>query len=100
MKDWEHKVERIGNQNYPKAARRKGASATLTMDVGIQADGGIYSIRISKSSGIKALDDEAKRIVRLSAPFAALPKELLEEVDVLVIRRKWKFPDKSGMVIQ
>lgn len=100
MKDWEHKVERTGNLNYPEAARKKGSFTTLTMDVGIQADGGIYSIRISKSSGIKALDDAAKRIVRLSAPFAALPKELLEEVDVLVIRRKWKFPDKSGMVIQ
>ncbi len=97
MKDWENKVERTGNLNYPEIARQKGFSGTLTMDVGIRADGTIYSMRITRSSGIKALDDAAKRIVRLSAPFAELPAEILQEVDVLVIRRVWKFSDESGM---
>ncbi len=97
MKDWENKVERTGNLNYPEVARQKGFSGTLTMDVGIRADGTIYSMRITRSSGIKALDDAAKRIVRLSAPFAELPAEILQEVDVLVIRRVWKFSDESGM---
>ncbi len=97
MKDWENKVERTGNLNYPEVARKKGFSGTLTMDVGIKADGSIYSMRITKSSGIKALDDAAKRIVRLSAPFAALPAELLQELDVLIIPRVWKFSDESGM---
>lgn len=67
------------------------------MNVGINADGSIYSIRITKSSGITALDDAAKRIVRLSAPFAALPADLLKELDVLAIPRVWKFSDESGM---
>jgi protein TonB len=97
MKDWENKVERTGNLNYPEIARKKGFSGTLTMDVGIKADGSIYSMRITKSSGIKALDDAAKRIVRLSAPFAALPTDILQELDVLVITRVWKFSDESGM---
>lgn len=97
MKDWENKVERTGNLNYPEVARQKGFSSTLTMDVGIKADGSIYSMRITKSSGNPALDDAAKRIVRMSAPFAALPAELLEELDVLVITRVWKFSDESGM---
>ncbi len=97
MKDWENKVERTGNLNYPEIARQQGFSGTLTMDVGINPDGTIYSMRITKSSGIKALDDAAKRIVRLSAPFAELPAELLQEVDILVIRRVWKFSDESGI---
>jgi len=97
MKDWENKVERTGNLNYPEIARKKGFSGTLTMDVGIRPDGTIYSMRITKSSGIKALDDAAKRIVRLSAPFAEHPAELLQEVDILVIRRVWKFSDESGI---
>ncbi len=97
MKDWENKVERTGNLNYPEVARKKGFSGTLTMDVGIKADGSIYSMRITKSSGNQALDDAAKRIVRMSAPFAALPAELLEELDILVITRVWKFSDESGM---
>ncbi len=98
MKDWERKVERTGNMNFPEVARIKGFSGTLTMDVGIDANGNIYSIRISKSSGIKALDDAAKRIVRLSAPFSALPKELLEELDILVIPRVWSFSNETGVV--
>ncbi|MCK5188862.1 MAG: energy transducer TonB [Methylococcales bacterium] len=97
MKDWENKVERTGNLNYPEVAKKKGFTGTLTMNVGINADGSIYSIHITKSSGIKALDDAAKRIVRLSAPFAALPIELLKELDVLVIPRVWKFSDESGI---
>jgi protein TonB len=97
MQDWEAKVERTGNLNYPEAARQKNFSGSLSMDVGIQSDGGIYSIRITKSSGNQALDDAAKRIVRLSAPFAELPAELLEELDVLVITRVWNFTDKTGI---
>jgi protein TonB len=97
MKDWEAKIERTGNLNYPEVAMRKGFSGSLTMDVGINPDGSIYSMRITKSSGIKALDDAAKRIVRLSAPFAALPADLLKELDVLAIPRVWKFSDESGM---
>lgn len=98
VKDWERKVERTGNLNYPAIAARKNFSATLTMDVGVKPDGSIYSMRITKSSGYQELDDAAKRIVKLSAPFPVLPTELLKEVNVLVITRKWKFSDESGMI--
>lgn len=97
MKDWEDKVERTGNLNYPEVAVKKNFSGTLTMDVGIKADGSIYSIRINQSSGNPELDEAAKRIVRMSAPFAPLPVELQKELDVLVITRVWKFSDESGM---
>jgi protein TonB len=98
MKDWESKVERTGNLNYPEVAAKKNFSATLTMDVGVKADGSIYSIRINKSSGNPALDEAAQKIVRMSSPFAPLPSELLKELDVLVITRVWKFSDESGLV--
>jgi protein TonB len=98
MKDWESKVERTGNLNYPEVAAKKNFSGTLTMDVGINADGSIYSIRINRSSGNPALDEAAKKIVRMSAPFAPLPLELRKELDVLVITRVWKFSDESGLV--
>lgn len=97
IKDWEHKVERTGNLNYPDVARKKNFFGTLTMEVGINADGSVYSIRIKQSSGNPALDDAAKRIVQISEPFSPLPQELLKELDVLVITRVWKFSDESGM---
>lgn len=100
IKDWESKVERTGNLNYPAVAAKKNFSATLTMDVGISADGSIYSMRINRSSGNPALDEAAKNIVKMSAPFPPLPAEVLKETKVLVIPRVWKFSDESGMTTQ
>lgn len=95
--DWQRKIESMGNLNYPAIAKRPGFSSSLTMDVGIKPDGSIYSLRIRKSSGYASLDNAAKRIVKLSAPFPPLPKILLKELDVLVITRVWKFSDESGL---
>lgn len=97
ISDWEAKVERTGNINYPELARKKGFSGRLTLDVGINADGSIFSMRISKSSGYEELDAAAKQIVQMSAPFPPLPKALLNEVDVLVIKRVWSFSDEGGL---
>ncbi len=99
-RDWESKVERIGNLNYPEAASKPGFSATLTMDVGIKADGSIDSIRITQSSGIPELDEAAKKIVRMCAPFPPLPNALRNELDILLITRVWKFTDESGLITQ
>jgi len=98
MTDWINKVTRIGKLNYPEAAAKKNFSEPLSMSVGINADGSIYSIRINRSSGNPELDEAAKNIVRMSAPFAPLPLELRKELDVLVITRVWKFSDESGLV--
>ncbi|MDP2904466.1 MAG: TonB family protein [Methylovulum sp.] len=97
LKDWESKVERIGNLNYPEVAAKKNFSGTLTMDVTINADGSLHDIIIKRSSGNQALDDAAKRIVRMSAPFAPLPLDLLKELNpkILGITRIWKFSDES-----
>lgn len=100
LKDWETKVERTGNNNYPAAATKAGFSATLTMDVAIKSDGSIDSMRITRSSGNPELDEQAKNIVRMSAPFPPLPTKLRSELDVLVITRSWKFSDESGLITQ
>lgn len=88
---WQEKVERIGNLNYPDEARRDKLSGTLTLAVGIKPDGSVYSVQIQKPSGHEALDNAAHNIVRLAAPFAPLPREISDEVDILVITRTWRF---------
>ncbi len=88
VKDWERKVEHVGNLNYPDIASRKNFSATLTMDVGIKPDGAIHSIRITKSSGYPALDEAAKRIVRMSAPFPGIAKRSAERVECIGYHQK------------
>jgi protein TonB len=99
-RDWDSKVERVGNRNYPEVATKSGFSATLTMDVEINLDGSIESIRITHSSGIPELDEAAKKIVQMSAPFPPLPTALRSELDVLKITRVWKFSDESGLITQ
>lgn len=88
------KIQRTGQSNVPKSFRKE---ASLTMEIGIKSDGTLYSMRITRSSGNPALDEEAKRIVSISAPFAAFPAELRKESDVYTITRTVKFHDETGM---
>jgi protein TonB len=94
---WE-KIERIGKLNYPDAARGKELSGSLRIAVGINQEGGIYSVKILQSSGEQVLDEAAVHIVRLAAPFAPLPVALSQQVDVLVITGvwDWRFLNDKG----
>lgn len=91
MAAWQEKVERIGNINYPEAARSQNLYGSLLMDVALRPDGSIQSIEIKRSSGKKVLDDAAMRIVRLAAPFAEFPEGLRKDTDILHIIRTWQF---------
>jgi len=91
MKAWEAKVERIGNLNYPEEARRRGLSGQLRLDVALNPDGSINVITVRRSSGYTVLDDAARRIVQLAAPFAPFPENIREDTDVLHITRTWRF---------
>lgn len=97
MQDWVAKVERVGNLNYPDAARRQGISGTLMLQVAINIDGSVRNIRVLRSSGHKVLDDAAIRIVQLAAPFAALPPEIRKDTDILHITRTWEFLNSQGL---
>ncbi|HEY4291717.1 energy transducer TonB [Luteibacter sp.] len=90
MKGWVGRVERVGNLNYPDEARRQGLYGELVLTVGLNRDGTIKSMDVIKSSGRKVLDEAAQRIVRLAAPFPALPADK-NRVDELYITRTWQF---------
>jgi protein TonB len=90
MKGWVGRVERVGNLNYPDEARRQAVYGELVLTVGLNRDGTIKSMDVIKSSGHKLLDEAAQRIVRLAAPFPALPTDKAR-VDELYITRTWQF---------
>lgn len=90
MSAWVARIERIGNLNYPDEARRQELHGQLVLTVGLNRDGSVKSIDIIQPSGHKVLDDAAIRIVRLAAPFNALPKNA-EAIDELYITRTWQF---------
>lgn len=93
---WRQKVERIGNLNYPAAAREQKLYGNLQMTVYIKSDGSLEKVEIRRSSGHRVLDDAARRIVELAAPYAPFPEDIRKEVDVLDITRTWTFTKEDS----
>ena len=91
VEDWRAKIERVGNLNYPEAARELKLYGSLLITVSIRSDGSVENVEINRSSGQKVLDAAAVRIVEMSAPFAAFPADIKRDTDVLHITRTWMF---------
>ncbi len=100
VEDWRIKVERVGNLNYPEAAKRNGIYGTLMLTVNIFDSGEIESIQIDRSSGSKVLDAAAIKIVEMSAPFPRFPEAIRKKVDILGITRSWTFTRSDELTTQ
>jgi periplasmic protein TonB len=90
FEDWRARVEKIGNEHYPEAARGR-IYGSLRMTVVIAKDGSLIAAIIEDSSGSEVLDSAARRIVKLSAPFPPFPPEMARDTDRLEITRSWIF---------
>ena len=97
MRSWINRVERVGNLNYPDQARRKKLNGTLILDVVINADGELIKTDLRQSSGHQLLDDAAKRIVKLAAPYPPFSEKLRDEADVIHITRSWEFLNDNSI---
>ncbi len=91
---WREKVERVGNANFPGG----GLFGRLRLLVVLEADGSLNRVSILEPSGLKELDDAAKRIVRLAAPYQPFPLEMRKKYDQLEIIRTWVF-SKAGAAV-
>ena len=91
VEDWRVKVERVGNLNYPEAAKRDRLYGQLLLTVSIRADGSIETVEINRSSGHRVLDQAAMRIVQMAGPYAPFPEDMRKRVDILSITRTWTF---------
>ena len=90
FEDWRARIEKIGNEHYPEAARGK-IYGTLRMTVVIDRDGALVESIIEQSSGSAVLDSAAQRIVKLSAPYPPFPPDMARDTDRLEITRTWIF---------
>lgn len=95
--DWARKVMRVGEMNFPDVARRLNTSAGPLLEVVIQAEGRLQEVRVVRSSGHPELDQAARRIVELAAPYPPFSPDLRQQVDVLRIEAPWRF-DPGGRV--
>jgi protein TonB len=100
VESWRQKVEKVGNLNYPEAAKNLKLYGQLQLTVSIKADGSIESIEINRSSGHKVLDAAAIHIVEMGAPYARFPDDVRKEIDVLSITRTWTFTKEDNLATE
>lgn len=98
VEEWREKIEKVGTDNFPEAAKQKKLYGQLQLTVGIKSDGSIESIEMNKSSGHRILDAAAERILQLSAPFKPFPPEIRKDTDVLHITRTWTFTRADQLI--
>ncbi len=98
VEDWRQRIEDVGNENYPEAARQNKLYGSLLITVAVRLDGSLENVEIIRSSGSKILDAAAIRIVELSAPYSPFPLELRKDADVLHITRTWTFTKSDELV--
>lgn len=92
------KIEKYGTLNFPQKDGKK-MYGELIVSISIDQDGQLYApdgdggLTIDKSSRNPALDAAAARIVRRSAPFPALPKNMRsqDKNDVWIMTTSFKF---------
>lgn len=88
---WVRKIEAIGNLNYPDEAIKDDLSGNLRLLVVLSSNGEVLETRLLKGSGNLLLDDTARSIVHLAAPFGEFPLQLKQEADIIEIIRTWNF---------
>jgi len=100
VEDWRTKIERIGNLNYPEAAKREKLHGDLLLSVKINADGSIRSVEVTRSSGKPILDKAAIRIVKLAGQngFAPFPPDIKRDFEILEISRTWIFTRSDELI--
>lgn len=88
---WSEKFERVGTKNYPSEALARKITGRVMLSVTLRPDGSVEEVLIALSSGSRILDDSARQIVRLAAPYAKFPPEISRQTDRLKIIRYVRF---------
>lgn len=89
---WRRRVERIGTANFPREfLSTRGQFGRPVLEVAIDESGALEDIVVRRSSGDEVLDEAALKILRMAAPFEALPPEIVAEHNVLRFAYEWDF---------
>jgi membrane protein involved in colicin uptake len=87
---WSRKIQlNMTFEMVREAAKQPHTDPVVT--VAIRSDGSVESVTFVVSSGVAALDEAIRRVVRSQTPYQVFPPELARDFDVIEVRRTWYF---------
>ena len=88
---WKLKIETVGIKYFPDQRLIDGMTGSPTLEVTITSSGQLQDAVIRRSSGSRALDLVALRILHRAAPFDPFPEAIRIDYDQLRFAYKWQF---------
>ena len=88
---WKSKIETVGIKYFPDQRLIDGMTGSPTLEVTITSSGQLQDAVIRRSSGSRALDLVALRILHRAAPFDPFPEAIRVDYDQLRFAYKWQF---------
>ena len=88
---YRQKVEQVGRVNYPPPVDGRPLYGTVRITATIRQDGSLALIEIRQPSGSPTLDDPARRIIQMAAPFQPFTEAMRAQVDLVSITRSFNF---------
>ena len=86
------KIERNGNLIYAKRSFGNDERIVIVNMI-VRSDGSLDDVSIVRSSGSRALDEQARSMAIVNAPYAKFPAALAAKYDVIEVQRAWSFGD-------
>ncbi len=96
LEAWRNKVLDVGNQHYVPISHKLGQGSP-TIKVIIGREGQLVLVSIQKSSGNTLIDETAKELIRLAAPYDSLPESILKKGNQLEFVRRMDFDPGAGV---
>jgi periplasmic protein TonB len=89
------RIEDRGTRNFPEHRGQK-LYGELTMNVTVDAAGGIVDAEIVRHSRSRLLDAKALAIVRSAAPFGTFDTAMRSQADQIVVTSRFRFTREDG----
>ena len=72
----------------------------LILTVSVLADGSIERVEVDRSSGVRAVDNAARAIVKLAAPYGRFSPEMKARYGVLDLTMSWTFSSGEELSLE
>jgi protein TonB len=95
---YRRKVENVGSVNYPPPINGRPLSGAVRMRAVVGADGRLIEVTVESSSGMRELDQAARRIVEMAQPFQAFTSAMKVEADRVSMVCTFRFTSATNGV--